>query len=267
MTSSRVAPRRTSPVHHWCHPDRGTIGVPARALLVHGASDAVGLIHEVRQDLVELVRYELRDVVVAANDDVASPAHGGDLRRYRLECRIPAPCDDEKRHPFLSKLAQLFSKRSLRRELQLQDRLPHARPLFGAGEVSDRGWNADECAEAGGAVRWRRRTRHRFLHLPGKVLHVRIVCRKVLHGGLDQGQRVNRRWVSGRCVEHHAAAEGVAHEVGAVAEELGDPFTIGFGIVGSPRSFASSMTRPVGSQHLPSLLPQLRLGHEVPIAA
>jgi len=27
---------------------------------------------------------------------------------------------------------------------------------------------------------------------------------------------------SGRGVEHHAAAEGVAHEVGAVAEELGD---------------------------------------------
>ena len=53
----------------------------------------------------------------------------------------------------------------------------------------------------------------------------------------------------------------------AVAEELGDPFAVGFGIVGSPRSFASSMTRSVGSQHLPSVLPQLRLGHEVPIAA
>ena len=141
------------------------ISVGARALLVPDASArlgagglalraAVGLLHEVRQDLVELVRYELRDVVVAANDDVASPAHGGDLRRYRLECRIPAPCDDEKRHPFLSKFAQLFLKRFLRRKLQLYDRLPHSRPLFGAGEVSDRARNADACAEAGGAGRW-----------------------------------------------------------------------------------------------------------------
>ena len=119
-----------------------------------GVCTAVGLLHEARQDLIELVRYELRDVVVAANDDVASPTQGADLRSGRLECRIPAPCDDEKRHLFLSKFAQLFSKRFLRRELQLHDRLSHARPLFGAGEVSDRGRNADECAEAGGAIRW-----------------------------------------------------------------------------------------------------------------
>ena len=54
----------------------------------------------------------------------------------------------------------------------------------------------------------------------------------------------------------------------ATAAEWNDAMSaVGFGVVGSPRSFASSMTRPVGSQHLPSLLPQLRLGHEMPIAA
>jgi len=56
-------------------------------------------------------------------------------------------------------------------------------------------------------------------------------------------------------------------QVRAVAEQLGDPFSVGLGVVGAAGRGASSMSRPIGNDELPSALGEALLPGEMTVAA